>query len=193
MVEASYRVIDVMQDILANLASRCPAGHFDVPDPRDYLSELIATRFRWHRYHLEPDGHGKNGTIVLPLVAASVLADVERMVAELVASLTRDWSATTDYDFRAWKAEWERPDRDLPWIDVSVSDGRALSSLPATRPVRSLYYCEAESEAQTIQSIMATRSSMCRGRSLLATSSRSTRLRKLKQIEVSSCLAKPCR
>lgn len=126
VVEASYRVIDVMQDILANLATRYPAGHFDVSDPRDYLSELIATRFRWHRYHHEPDGHGRNGAIVLPMIAASVLTDAEGMVAELVRSLTLDWSASTDYDFRAWKEEWDRPEREVPWIDVSISDGRSV-------------------------------------------------------------------
>jgi hypothetical protein len=126
MVEASYRVIDVMQDILANLAARYPTGHFDVPDPRDYISELIATRFRWHRYHHEPDGHGKNGTIVLPMIASSVLTDAENMVAEMVRSLTLDWSASTDYDFRAWREEWLRPERELPHIDVSVSDGKSV-------------------------------------------------------------------
>jgi hypothetical protein len=114
MVEASYRVIDVMQDILANLAARYPAGHFDEPDQRDYISELIATRFRWHRYRHEPDGHGRSGTIVHPLVAASVLADVERMIAEMVESLTLDWAASTDYDYRAWCEEWSQPDRDVP-------------------------------------------------------------------------------
>jgi hypothetical protein len=121
MLEASYRVIDVMQDILANLAAHYPSGHFDVPNPRDYISELIATRFRWHRYRHEPDGHGKNGTIVHPMVAASVLFDAETMVAEMVGSLTLDWSASTDYDFRAWREEWQRPERDVRRIDrVSV-------------------------------------------------------------------------
>jgi len=40
------------------------------------------------------------------MVARSVMADVERMVAEMVESLTLDWSASTDYDFRAWRDEW---------------------------------------------------------------------------------------
>ena len=72
MVDATNSVIDVMQEILATLASRYPAEHFDVSDPRDYISELLATRFRWHRYRHEPSGHGHNGTILQSLVAGSV-------------------------------------------------------------------------------------------------------------------------
>ncbi len=109
VVNASYAVVDVLQDILASLAAYYPPGHFDRENPRDYISELIAVRFRWHRYRHEPDGHGKNGTIVSTLVAGSVMADVEEMVAQMVGSLTLDWpnERPGDFTFEAWKAQWE--------------------------------------------------------------------------------------
>jgi hypothetical protein len=109
MVQATYRIVDVLEDVLASLATYYPAGHFDRENPRDYISELLATRFRWHRYRHERHGKGKNGTIVQTLVAGSVLADVERMIEEMVGSLTLDWSGETSL-FGQWKMEWERGD-----------------------------------------------------------------------------------
>jgi hypothetical protein len=103
IVDASYRVIDVLQEILVTLASYYPAGHFDGENPRDYISELIATRFRWHRYHYEPHGAGQDGTIVNTLVVGSVLSDAERMVEEMVFSLTLARS-TDNWNFESWKA-----------------------------------------------------------------------------------------
>ncbi len=90
IVNASYRVIDVLHEVLVSLAAYYPVGHFDHESPRDYISELIASRFRWHRYRHEPDGRARDGTIVQTLVAGSVLADVEQMVIEMVGSLTLD-------------------------------------------------------------------------------------------------------
>ena len=111
MVEASYGVVDVMQDILANLATRYPEGHFETPDPRDYISQVISSRYRWHRYHHEPNGRGQDGTIVHPMVAGSVINDVERMIVEMVTSLTLDWSSTRNYDFERWQNEWNQAGR----------------------------------------------------------------------------------
>ena len=102
VVNATYQVIDVLQDALVKLAGYYPPRHFETDNPKDYFSELISTRFRWHRYHHEPDGHGKNGTIVNTLVAGSTLDDVERMVTDMVTSLTLDWSAPCD-----WRSEWD--------------------------------------------------------------------------------------
>ena len=41
MVEATYAVIDVLEDVLASLAAYYPQGHFDTLNPRDYFSEVI--------------------------------------------------------------------------------------------------------------------------------------------------------
>jgi hypothetical protein len=102
MVEGSCRVIDVMQEILVALAGYCPAGHFDTESPKDYISALIATRYRWHRYHFEPHGHGQNGTINV-MVAGATMADAKRMITDMVLSLMDEWPG-----FVAWRTEWER-------------------------------------------------------------------------------------
>jgi hypothetical protein len=104
MVEASYGVIDVLRSALVSLAEYYPTGHFETDNPRDYFSELIATRFRWHRYHHEPDGAGQNGTMVNVMVGGSVIDDVGTMVEEMVRSLTID-SMTPD-EWKKWETNW---------------------------------------------------------------------------------------
>lgn len=109
VVEACYRIITVLEEVLATLATYFPAGHFDHEKPRDYISELISTRSRWHYYHAEPHGHGEDGTIVHVLVARAVLSDVERMIAEMVHSLTLDWEGSGPFNFDQWDSDWFNP------------------------------------------------------------------------------------
>ncbi len=129
MIESTYAIIDVLEDVLASLATYYPPGHFEADNPRDYISELIATRFRWHRYRHEPDGRGKNGTIVGVLVAGSVLRDVERMIEEMVGALTLDWEGSGDFKFEDWKRAWKGAHHvDARGLRVGLSR-RALSFL----------------------------------------------------------------
>jgi hypothetical protein len=70
---------------------------------------VIAARFRWHRHVAEPEGHGQNGTIVNVLVARAVLSDVERMVAQMVHSLTLEWEDGAQTQFTRWETDWFEP------------------------------------------------------------------------------------
>jgi hypothetical protein len=106
VVNATYAVVDVLEDVLESLAGYYPPNHFDSMNPRDYFSEVIAARARWHRHIAEPSGHGKDGTIVHTVVAGAVLADVERMVAQLVHSLTLNWADTGHTEFSRWETDW---------------------------------------------------------------------------------------
>lgn len=108
MLQAGYSIVEVHEDVLVSLANFYPVGHFDAENPRDYFSELIASRFRWHRYHIETEGQGLGGTIVGPMVVAAVLTDLEGMVIDLVTSLTLNWEASTDVALEDWKKDWLR-------------------------------------------------------------------------------------
>jgi hypothetical protein len=107
MVNASYAVVEVLEGIVVSLARYYPEGHFDRDNPRDYFSELMASRFRWHRYHIETAGQGRGGTIVGPMVVGAVIDDLEQMVVDIVTSLTLDWEASTDVEPEQWKKDWK--------------------------------------------------------------------------------------
>jgi hypothetical protein len=104
MVNASYAVIDSLVGALVALARYYPWGHFDRQDPRDYFSELVATRFRWHRYHNSPAGQ-YSGTIVGPLAASDVLRDIEQMIEDTVSSLT---CYDEEFSYKSWLEEWRQ-------------------------------------------------------------------------------------
>ncbi len=97
--------IEALLGILTALAAFFPSNHFDDKPAREYFSEAIASRARWHRAHLEPDGPGTRGTMIGPLAAAAVTTDVETMIADLVGSLSFD--PDTEPDFTTWKAAWD--------------------------------------------------------------------------------------
>lgn len=99
MLQASYDYIESLTAVLTKLASYYPEGHFDDEGPRAYFSSVIASRFQWHWSVLEIKG----GTIVNVLVCGEVMADVERMVVDLVEALSEGYS---DFDFVKWKTLW---------------------------------------------------------------------------------------
>lgn len=104
MNRGSYDVIDVLEQILVALASWYPLGHFDGREPQDYVNAVTASRFIWHRAHLEPNGIGSGGTIIRTMVGGYVMGDLERMVLDMVRSLA---VYLDDFDFAGWKQEWD--------------------------------------------------------------------------------------
>lgn len=102
MVQASYDYIDALQGILITLAAFYPRGSFD-GDPQRYFSQIIASRFRWHRIHIEPYGPDTGGTIVSVMCGGKVMDDVEKMVEDMVRSLV---GYDDRFDWRNWPSRW---------------------------------------------------------------------------------------
>lgn len=102
MVQASYDYIDALLGPLITLAGFYPSGTFG-EDPHRFFSEVIASRFRWHRAHSEPNGPGTGGTIVNVMCSGEVVDDVEKMVKDMVRSLVRD---DDRFNWRAWASGW---------------------------------------------------------------------------------------
>ena len=106
MTMATSDVIDVVVQILANLCSRYPSGHFDGKDPKQYFSEFVSERYRWHRLLIEPGGVGTGGTIVGPLTSLAVLRNLEQAVEDVVSSQI---SPEVYVDWQRWLVAWRRP------------------------------------------------------------------------------------
>ena len=93
---------DALQGLLVTLAGLYPRGSFG-EDPHRLFSEVIASRFRWHRAHSEPDGPGTGGTIVNVVCSGNVVEDVEKMVENMAQSLV---GYDDRFDWRAWPSRW---------------------------------------------------------------------------------------
>lgn len=104
MNQATYDYIDGLQGILVGLAKYYSPKVFGDQEPQEFFSEIISSRFRWHRAHAEPDGPGTGGTIVGTICGGSVLDDVDQMVIDMVLSLT---NSTDEYSWKHWKRLWE--------------------------------------------------------------------------------------
>lgn len=102
MVQASYDYIDALQSVLVTLTGFYPPGSFG-DDAHRFFSQMIASRFRWHRAHSEPHGPGTGGTIVNVICSGNVVDDVEKMVEDIAHSLV---GYDDRFDWRGWPSRW---------------------------------------------------------------------------------------
>lgn len=103
MVEASYDYVDDLRGVLIILANFYPPSVFGESDPHEFFSEVISSRYTWHRMHVEPYGPGTGGTIVNTLVAGNVISDVESMIEDMATSLV---GYDDDFDWINWSRLW---------------------------------------------------------------------------------------
>lgn len=108
MVDAYRRVTSALEAAWVELASQYPPGHFDGADPKDFLSEQLASRARWHYYCHSTGGIGRSGTIVQVSTASAVLGEVERMIEEAVLSLTAATLTGPDAEISRWLDAWRK-------------------------------------------------------------------------------------
>src|SRR5260370_13829917 len=92
-------VNDIYVQILLTLCSYYPPGHFSNVSVQEYLSQLIASRYRWHRARSEPHGASTGGTIIRVLVAGEVMADLASMISEIASNLLSQWFPTESVAF----------------------------------------------------------------------------------------------
>lgn len=123
-VEGSFAILDVMEGAMTALGSYYPEGHFGAGSVRDYISELLATQVVWQYHRHQTPGHGHDEAAVPALVAESVVVDAERMVVELVESLTHGLAAPGGAGFVNWKKEWDASQHLQPSFELDVSSGK---------------------------------------------------------------------
>jgi len=103
MVQANYDYIDSLNGILVTLAGYYSQEQFGEQSAQEYFSEIISSRFKWHRTIAEPKGPGTGGTIVNVTCGGSVMADVERMVEDMVMELVR---YDDSFNWKGWSKRW---------------------------------------------------------------------------------------
>ena len=104
MVQAFNDYIDSITGILVTLSNYYSTKQFGNHSPEEYFSEIISSRFRWHRIIAEPHGPGTGGTIVSVIVGRSVMADLEKMVEDMVSALI---GYDDSFDWDSWVKRWQ--------------------------------------------------------------------------------------
>lgn len=106
MNQGSYDMIDFYEEVLIELSTFYPKGHFNNLTPEKYFSELISSRFLWHRLALEPHGVGTGGTIVSTMTGGSVINDLRHMIVDMVNSLLFPYEIDGQIDLNKWRDKW---------------------------------------------------------------------------------------
>ncbi len=106
MNQGNYDMVDFYEEVLIGLSTFYPKGHFHNLTPKKYFSDLISSRFLWHRLVLEPDGAGTGGTIVSTITGGNVMSDLKNMVADMVNSLSFPYGIDRQIDLNKWREEW---------------------------------------------------------------------------------------
>ncbi|MCS6203711.1 hypothetical protein G3447_02725 [Shewanella baltica] len=104
MVQANYDYIDSLTGVLVTLSNYYSPEQFGELSPQQYFSEIISSRFQWHRTIAEPHGPGTGGTIVNVTVGGSVMSDIEKMIEDMVMALV---GYDDSFDWRGWPKRWQ--------------------------------------------------------------------------------------
>lgn len=98
--QATYEIIDVVEQILVRLAAWCGPKHFGNMPAREFFSQHVSARFLWRRGLAET---AYAGTMTVELTLSAVLSDVEKDVEELVAALIGEEHPDSLKD---WRERW---------------------------------------------------------------------------------------
>lgn len=108
MNQGNYDMVDFYEEVLIELSAFYPKGHFNGQNPKKYFSELISSRFTWHRLVLEPQGVGTEGTVISTMTGGSVMADLKEMIIDMVSSLLWPYGIQQQIDLNRWREEWRK-------------------------------------------------------------------------------------
>jgi hypothetical protein len=108
MNQGNYDMVDFYEEVLIELSTFYPKGHFNNQTPKNYFSELISSRFIWHRLVLEPQGVGTGGAIVSTMTGGNVMTDLKEMIIDMVNSLLWPYEIEEQIDLNKWREEWRK-------------------------------------------------------------------------------------
>ncbi len=106
MNQGNYDMIDFYEEVLIELSAFYPKGHFNGQTPNNFFSELISSKFQWHRLVLEPEGAGTNGTIISTMTGGLVMVDLKNMIVDMVNSLIFQYEIYKQIDLNNWRKKW---------------------------------------------------------------------------------------
>lgn len=106
MNQGSSDMVDFYEEVLIELCTFYPKGHFNNLPPKKYLSEIISNKFLWHQRLLEPEGIGTGGTMASTLTGGKVMDDLKHMVVDMVSSLYDPYELEGRIGLKEWEGKW---------------------------------------------------------------------------------------
>jgi len=104
-LSAIYNMVDFYQEVLIEIATFYPKGHFDNLHPKVYFNNLIAAKFLWHRLILEPSGVGTGGSMISEIAGGNVMNDLMELIVEIIQSLTFPYNII-GINLEEWEKSW---------------------------------------------------------------------------------------
>ena len=102
IVEANNDYEDSLTGILVTLANYYSPECFGDQSPQEFFSEIISSRFRLYSALAEPDGPGTGGTIAGIRRGLSCIADIERIIEDMISGL---WEESYS-EYEDWQKRW---------------------------------------------------------------------------------------
>jgi len=104
MLQQSYDYIDALKGILVVLARYCSPGKFPTKKPQEYFSEIISSRFKWHKITVEPLGNDADLSTLDIMCSARVMGDVEIMIENISMGIVA--SSDPEFERNSWSTQW---------------------------------------------------------------------------------------
>lgn len=108
MNQGNSDMVDFYEEVLIELSTFYPKGHFDNQIPKNYFNELISSRFLWHMLVLEPQGVGTGGSMISTMTGGNVMNDLKEMILDIVNSLLWPYEIEEQIDLDEWREKWQK-------------------------------------------------------------------------------------
>lgn len=102
IVQANNDYADALTGVLVTLANYYSPECFEGQSPQEFFSEIISARSRFHSIIAEPDGPNTGGTISGIRWGLSLIADVEKLIEDMVSGL---WEERYS-EYEDWEKQW---------------------------------------------------------------------------------------
>jgi len=100
-----YDMVDFYEEVLIEISTFYPRGHFNKVHPKIYYNDLIASKFLWHRLILEPGGVGTGGWMISEIAGGNVMNDLMELVIQIVRALIFPYSIV-GINIEKWEETW---------------------------------------------------------------------------------------
>ncbi|WP_417367335.1 HNH endonuclease signature motif containing protein [Flavobacterium beibuense] len=106
MIKGSLLIISFLEEVLIELSTFFPKGHFNNLHPKIYFNNILAEKYMWHRLLLEPEGAGTGGSIVPVLLGGKIMDVLNELVVNMVESLSFPYLMEGDLNIKEWIESW---------------------------------------------------------------------------------------